>query len=53
MDTPRFRPEFKEDAVCQITERGYSIAEVSAPDAVSSCTIASGDVSAPENVFVD
>ncbi|HHT7402517.1 TPA: IS3 family transposase, partial [Raoultella ornithinolytica] len=27
--TPRFTPEFKEEAVRQITERGYSVAEVS------------------------
>ena len=29
MGTPRFTPEFKEEDVRQITERGYSIAEVS------------------------
>ena len=29
MGTPRFTPEFKEDAVRQITECGYSVAEVS------------------------
>ena len=29
MGTPRFTPEFKEEAFRQITERGYSIAEVS------------------------
>ncbi|HBT4963404.1 TPA: transposase [Klebsiella quasipneumoniae] len=29
MGTLRFTPEFKEEAVRQITERGYSIAEVS------------------------
>ncbi|WP_320731336.1 IS3 family transposase [Enterobacter sp. 148H3] len=29
MGTPLFTPEFKEDAVRQITERGYSVAEVS------------------------
>lgn len=29
MGTPQFTPEFKEEAVRQITERGYSIAEVS------------------------
>lgn len=29
MDTPRFTPEFKEEAVRQITERGYFVAEVS------------------------
>lgn len=29
MGTPRFRPEFKGEAVRQITERGYSVPEVS------------------------
>jgi transposase-like protein len=29
MGTPRFRPEFKEEAVRQIAERGYSVPEVS------------------------
>ncbi|ELE9247868.1 IS3 family transposase [Enterobacter kobei] len=29
MGTPRFTPEFKEEAVRQITEHGYSVAEVS------------------------
>jgi transposase len=29
MGTPRFTPEFKEEAVRQITERGYSVPEVS------------------------
>lgn len=29
MGTPRFTPEFKEEAVRQITERSYSVAEVS------------------------
>lgn len=29
MGTPRFTPEFKEETVRQITERGYSVAEVS------------------------
>jgi transposase len=29
MGTPRFTPEFKEEAVRKITERGYSVAEVS------------------------
>ncbi len=29
MGTPRFTPKFKEEAVRQITERGYSVAEVS------------------------
>ncbi len=35
MGTPRFTPEFKEEAVRQITERGYSVAEVS--DRPSGC----------------
>ncbi|CAI1529209.1 Transposase [Serratia fonticola] len=29
MGTPRFTPEFKEEAVRQITERGYYVVEVS------------------------
>lgn len=29
MGTPRFTPEFKEESVHQITERSYSVAEVS------------------------
>ena len=29
MGTPRFTPEFKEEAVRQIAERGYSVPEVS------------------------
>lgn len=29
MGTPRFTPEFREEAVRQIIERGYSVAEVS------------------------
>lgn len=28
MGTPQFTPEFKEEAVRQIAERGYSVAEV-------------------------
>jgi transposase len=28
MGTPRFTPEFKEETVSQITERGYSVAEI-------------------------
>ncbi|MDE8475029.1 IS3 family transposase [Klebsiella pneumoniae] len=36
MGTPRFTPEFKEEAVRQITERGYSVAEVSDRLGVSS-----------------
>jgi transposase len=35
MSPPRFTPEFKEEAVRQITERGYSVAEVSARLGVS------------------
>ncbi|ECE2104320.1 IS3 family transposase [Salmonella enterica subsp. enterica serovar Newport] len=35
MGTPRFTPEFKEEAVRQITERGYSVAEVSDRQGVS------------------
>ena len=30
MESPRFTPEFKEQAVKQVVERGYSVAEVSA-----------------------
>jgi transposase-like protein len=30
MSPPRCTPEFKDEAVRQITERGYSVAEVSA-----------------------
>ncbi len=29
MSTPRFTPEFKEEAVRQIVERGYPVSEVS------------------------
>ncbi|SXD67416.1 ISEc14 transposase A [Klebsiella variicola] len=39
MGTPRFTPEFKEEAVRQITERGYSIAEVSERLGVSAHSI--------------
>lgn len=35
MGTPRFTPEFKEEAVRQITKRGYSVAEVSDHPSVS------------------
>lgn len=35
MSAPRFTPEFKQEAVRQITERGYSVAEVSARLGVS------------------
>lgn len=27
MDSPRFTPEFKEESILHITERGYSVAE--------------------------
>ena len=30
MSTPRFTPEFKQETVRQIVERGHSVAEVSA-----------------------
>jgi transposase len=36
MSTQRFTPEFKEEAVRQIVERGYSVAEVSSRLGVSS-----------------
>ena len=36
MSTQRFTPEFKQEAVRQIVERGYSVAEVSARLGVSS-----------------
>lgn len=29
MNSPRFTPEFKEEAIRQIVDRGYSVAEVS------------------------
>lgn len=35
MSPPRFTPEFKDEAVRQIIERGYSVAEVSARHGVS------------------
>jgi transposase len=35
MSTQRFTPEFKQEAVRQIVERGYSVAEVSARVGVS------------------
>jgi transposase len=36
MSTQRFTPEFKEEAVKQVLERGYSVAEVGARLGVSS-----------------
>ena len=35
MSTPRFTPEFKQEAVRQVVDRGYSVAEVSARLGVS------------------
>ena len=35
MSTPRFTPEFKQEAVRQIVERGHSVADVSARLGVS------------------
>ena len=35
MSNPRFTPEFKDEAVRQVTQRGYSVAEVSARLGVS------------------
>ena len=35
MSTPRFTPEFKEEAVRQVLERGYSVADVAARLGVS------------------
>lgn len=35
MSTPRFTPEFKQEAVRQIVDRGHSVAEVSARLGVS------------------
>lgn len=35
MSTQRFTPEFKEEAVRQVTDRGYSVAEVAARLGVS------------------
>lgn len=42
MGTPRFTPEFKEEAVRQITECGYSVAEVSERLGVSGTASTSG-----------
>lgn len=36
MGQPRFTPEFKDEAVRQVTERGYKVAEVAARLGVSS-----------------
>jgi transposase len=35
MSTPRFSPEFKDEAVRQVLERGYPVAEVGARLGVS------------------
>ncbi len=42
MSTPRFTPEFKEEAVRQITERYYSVDEVSDRLGVSAHSLYSG-----------
>ena len=47
MGTPRFTPEFKEEAVKQVTERGYSVSDVSA---WSTLGVRSGDL--PAQLFV-
>ena len=39
MTTQRYTPEFKEEAVRQIVDRGYSVAEVSSRLGVSSHTL--------------
>ena len=39
MSTLRFTPEFKEEAVRQVVDRGYSVAEVSARLGVSSYSL--------------
>lgn len=36
MSSERFTPEFKEEAVCQVVERGNAVSEVSALLGVSS-----------------
>ncbi len=35
MSTPRYSPEFKEEAIKQVTERGHSVADVGARLGVS------------------
>ena len=35
MNTQRFTPKYKEEAVKQVTERGYSVAEISTNKAIS------------------
>jgi transposase len=42
MSTQRYTPEFKEEAVRQIVDRGYSVAEVSSRLGVSSLAFISG-----------
>ncbi len=49
MGTPRFTPEFKEEAVRQITERGYSVAEVSDRLGVSAHSLYKGSSQKTEN----
>lgn len=43
MSTPRFTPEFKQEAVRQIVERGHTVAEVSARIGVSAHSLYKGD----------
>lgn len=40
MSAQRFTPEFKEEAVKQVVERGYSVAEVAARLGVSTGVVA-------------
>ena len=47
MSPPRFTPEFKDEAVRQITERGYSVAEVSARLGVSALLSHTKQISKP------
>lgn len=49
MGTPRFTPEFKEEAVRQVTERGYSVADVSERLGVSAHSLYMGPVSQTDN----
>ena len=39
MGQQRYSPEFKDEAVCQVTERGHSVQEVAARLGVSSHTL--------------
>ena len=44
MSLPRFTPNFKDEAVRQITERGYSVAEISARLGVSAHSLYKGSM---------